>query len=131
MYRTSDYPKDKVSFSPNEVEEQSVTYATRAKPSVSHEDIEAGQAIDEAEVEEDEEEYDTDSDSDDPTADSDEDNWELKQRRRRRQRERHKTIGLISKNNSSARAFDVLYISLPSCAKQQREMTKFKVLWRT
>ena len=98
---------------------------------MSHEDIEAGQAIDEAEVEEDEEEYDTDSDSDDPTADSDEDNWELKQRRRRRQRERHKTIGLISKNNSSARAFDVLYISLPSCAKQQREMTKFKVLWRT
>ena len=72
MYRKSDYPKDKVSFSPNEVEEQSVTCATRAKPSVSHEDIEAGQAIDEAEVEEDEEEYD--SDSDDPTADSDEDN---------------------------------------------------------
>ena len=41
---------------------------------MSHEDIEAGQAIDEAEVEEDEGEYDTDSDSDDPTADSDEDN---------------------------------------------------------
>ena len=58
---------------------------------------------------------------------------ELKQRRRRRrrQRERHKTMGLISKNNSSARAFYVLYISLPSPAKQQREMTKFKVLWRT
>ena len=52
---------------------------------------------------------------------------ELKQRRRRRQRERHKIIGLISKNNSSARAFYVLYISLPSSAKQQREM----VLWRT
>ena len=29
---------------------------------------------------------------------------DLKIRRRRRQRERHKTIGLISKNNSSARA---------------------------
>ena len=58
-------------------------------------------------------------------------NRELKQRRRRRQRERHKTIGLICKNNSSARAFYVLYISLPSSAKQQREMTKFKVLWRT
>ena len=56
---------------------------------------------------------------------------ELKQRRRRRQRERHKTIGLISKNNSSARGFYVLYISLPSSAKQQREVTKFKVLWRT
>ena len=62
MYRTSDYPKDKVSFGPNAVEEQSATCATRAKPSVSHEDIEEGQAIDEAEVEEDEEEYDTDSD---------------------------------------------------------------------
>ena len=48
-----------------------------------------------------------------------------------RGRERHKTIGLISKNNSSARAFYVLYISLPSSAKQQREMAKFKVLWRT
>ena len=24
-----------------------------------------------------------------------------------------------------------LYISLPSSAKQQREMTKFKILWRT
>ena len=59
------------------------------------------------------------------------DNRELKQRRRRRQRERHKTMGLISKNKSSARAFYVLYISLPSSAKQQREMTKFKVLWRT
>ena len=58
-------------------------------------------------------------------------NRELKQRRRRWQRERHKTIGLISKNNSSAHAFYVLYISLPSSAKQQREMTKFKVLWRT
>ena len=32
---------------------------------------------------------------------------ELKQRQRRRQRERHKTIGLISKNNRSARALYV------------------------
>ena len=32
---------------------------------------------------------------------------ELKQRRRQRQRERHKTIGLMSKNNRSARAFYV------------------------
>ena len=32
---------------------------------------------------------------------------ELKQRRRQRQRERHKTIGLISKNNRSARALYV------------------------
>ena len=28
MYRTSDYPKDKVSFSPNTVEEQPATSAT-------------------------------------------------------------------------------------------------------
>ena len=34
-------------------------------------------------------------------------NRDLKIRRRRRQRERHKTIGLISKNNSSARALYV------------------------
>ena len=59
------------------------------------------------------------------------DSRELKQRGRRRQRERQKTMGLISKNNRSARAFYVLYISLPSSAKQQRELTKFKVLWRT
>ena len=64
-------------------------------------------------------------------SDSCNDNRELKQRRRRRQREGHKTIGLMNKNNSSARAFYVLYISLPSSPKQQRGMTKFKVLWRT
>ena len=28
MYRTSDYPKDEVSFSPNTVEEETVTSAT-------------------------------------------------------------------------------------------------------
>ena len=49
-------------------------------------------------------------------------NRELKQRRRRRQRQRRKTIGLMSKNNHS---------SLPSSAKRQREITPFKVLWRT
>ena len=50
---------------------------------------------------------------------------ELKQRRRRRQRQRQrlKTIGLMNKNNRSARAF--WYISSLSSAKQQREMTKF------
>ena len=32
-------------------------------------------------------------------------NRELKQRGRQRQRERHKTMGLMSKNNHSARAF--------------------------
>ena len=59
------------------------------------------------------------------------DGRELKQRRRRRQRQRRKTIGLMSKNNRSARAFYILIYSLPSSAKQQREMTTFKVLWRT
>ena len=63
-YRTSDYPKDKVSFSPNTVEEQPATSAT-------HEAIEDGQVAEEAEVEE-EEEYDTDSDTGYPTADNDE-----------------------------------------------------------
>ena len=48
-----------------------------------------------------------------------------------KQRQRHKTIGLMSKNNRSARAFYILVHFLPSSAKQQREMTTFKVLWRT
>ena len=33
----------------------------------------------------------------------------------------------MSKNNHSARAFTFWYISFPSSAKQQREMTTFKV----
>ena len=39
----------------------------------------------------------------------------------------------MSKNNHSARAFYilVLFCPLPSSAKQQCEMTTFKVLWRT
>ena len=54
------------------------------------------------------------------------DTWELKQRRRQRQRQRRKTIGLMSKKNPSARLrFTFWYISLPSYAKQQREMTTF------
>ena len=36
------------------------------------------------------------------------DNRELTKRRRRRQRRRYKTIGLVSKNNGSARAFYIL-----------------------
>ena len=71
MYRTSDYPKDKVSFNPNTFEEQPVTSATTATPSMSHEAIEDGEAEEETEVEE-EEEYDIDSDSDQPTVDNDE-----------------------------------------------------------
>ena len=72
MYRTSDYLKHKVSFNPNTFEEQPVTSATTATPSMSHEAIEEGEAVEETEVEE-EEEYDIDSDSNQPTADNDED----------------------------------------------------------
>ena len=71
MYRTSDYPKDKASFSPNTVEEQPATSATTVTPFISHEAIEDGEVAEEAEVEE-KEEYDTDSDTDYPTADNDE-----------------------------------------------------------
>lgn len=74
MYRTSGYPKDKVSFSHNTIEEETVTSATTvttATPSTSHEAIEDDQVVEEAEVEE-EEEYDTDSDAEYPTADNDE-----------------------------------------------------------
>ena len=74
MYRTSDYPKDKVSFSPNTVKEEAITSATTATtvtPCTSHEAIEAGQVVEEAEEEE-EEEYDTDSDAEYPIADIDE-----------------------------------------------------------
>ena len=57
---------------------------------------------------------------------------ELKQQRRRRQRERHKTKGLVSKIISSVRSLWVfVQFFLPSSAKQQREMTKFKVFCRT
>ena len=58
---------------------------------------------------------------------------ELKQQQRR-QLPRRKTTGLMRKNNLYARTavrFKFWYISLPSSAKQQREMAKFKVLWRT
>ena len=71
MYRTSDFPKEKVSFSLNTVEEQPVTSATTETPSTSHEAIEESQVVEETDVEE-EEEYDTDSDSDEPPADNDE-----------------------------------------------------------
>ena len=56
---------------------------------------------------------------------------ELKQQRRQRQRQRRKTIGLMSKTIAPHVHFTFWYISLPSSAKQQREMTTFKVLWST
>ena len=52
-------------------------------------------------------------------------------RRRRRRRERRQTEGLMSKTVAMHVRFESLYISLPSSAKQQREMTKFYVFWRT
>ena len=58
-------------------------------------------------------------------------NRDLKHRRRGRQRERQKTIVLISKTLALHLHYTLWYISLLSPAKQQREMTKFKVLWRT
>ena len=51
--------------------------------------------------------------------------------RRRRQRERQQTKGLMSRTMVLHVRFDSLYISLPSSAKQQREMTKFYVFWST
>ena len=56
---------------------------------------------------------------------------DLKHRRRRRQRERQETIVLISKTLALHVHYTLWYVSLPSSAKQRREMTKFKVLWRT
>ena len=41
------------------------------------------------------------------------------------------TKGLMSKTIAVHVRFESLYISLPSSAKQQREMTKFYVFWRT
>ena len=51
--------------------------------------------------------------------------------RRRRERERHQTKGLMSKTIAVHVHFETLYISLSSSAKQQREMTKFYIFWRT
>ena len=55
----------------------------------------------------------------------------LSKPRRRRQRERHPTKGLMSRTMAMHARYKSLYISLPSSAKQQREMTKFCVLYGT
>ena len=55
----------------------------------------------------------------------------LSKPRRRRQRERHKTKGLMSRTIAVHVRYNSLYISLPSFAKQQREMTKFWVVYET
>ena len=41
------------------------------------------------------------------------------------QQECHKTMGLMSQNNTLHMRFTFWYISLPSSAKQQHEMAKF------
>ena len=55
----------------------------------------------------------------------------LSKARQRRQRERHQTKGLMSKTIAVHVRYKSLYISLPSSAKQQREMTKFCVVYGT
>ena len=48
----------------------------------------------------------------------------LSRLRRRREGERHQTKGLMSRTIAVHVRYKSLYISLPSSAKQQREMTK-------
>jgi len=55
----------------------------------------------------------------------------LSKPRRQRQRERRQTKGLIRRTIAVHVRYKSLYISLPFSAKQQREMTKFRVFWRT
>mgnify|MGYP000188137998 CR=1 FL=1 len=55
----------------------------------------------------------------------------LSKPRRRRQRERQKTKGLMSKTIAVHVRYKSLYISLPSSAKQQREMIEFCVVYGT
>ena len=55
----------------------------------------------------------------------------LRKTRRQRQRELHQTIRLKSKKIAVHVRFNSLHISLPSSAKQELEMTKFCVVWRT
>ena len=55
----------------------------------------------------------------------------LRKTRRQRQRERHQTKGLMSKTMAVHVRYKSSNISLPSSAKQQREMTEVCVAWRT
>ena len=54
----------------------------------------------------------------------------LSKPRRQRQRERRQTKGLMRRTIAVLVRYKSLYISLPFSAKQQREMTKFRVFWR-
>ena len=51
--------------------------------------------------------------------------------RRRRRRERHQTKSLMNRTIAVHVRFESLYISLLSSTKQQREITRFYVFWRT
>ena len=55
----------------------------------------------------------------------------LSKPRQRRQRERHQIIGLMSRAIAVHVRYNSWYISLPSSAKQQREMTKFCGVYET
>ena len=55
----------------------------------------------------------------------------LRKPRRRRQRERHQTKGVMSRTMAVHVRYKSLYISLPSAAKQQREIIKFCLVWGT
>ena len=55
----------------------------------------------------------------------------LSKPRRQQQRGRHKTKGLMSITIAVHVCYKSLYVSWLSSAKQQREMTKFCVFWRT
>ena len=55
----------------------------------------------------------------------------LRKTRRQRQRERHQTKALMSRTIAMHVRYNSWYISLPSPAEQEREMTKWCVVWRT
>ena len=55
----------------------------------------------------------------------------LSKPRRQRQRQRCQTKGLMIRTIAVHVRYNSLYISLPFSGKQQREMTKFCVFWRT
>ena len=55
----------------------------------------------------------------------------LRKTRRQWQRERHETKALMSRTIAMHVRYNSWYISLPSSAEQEREMTKLCVVWRT
>ena len=57
--------------------------------------------------------------------------WTLRKTGRQWQRERHQTKALMSRTIPMHVRYNSWYISLPSSAEQEREMTKLCVVWRT